>query len=254
MQYQTLSVFFLALLLFSFLNSLFSYSINFRTTCVLVTLSPYLEWNDFKNNSKSNVFLSFLLWLEYCCYIWSSATTHYLEILDKIQRSVCNDSDLASRLQSLSHRRDVVSLCLFYKYFCGNCSDVLSSLVPRLHEFKRTTKLTTRSHRFTVEITRCSRMFYSNNFFSRTSSLWNSFLISSFLRPTFKNLNAMSIAICSFIFLSLHFFSLKFSHFLSLPVAPAVIVALPHCLRWNDFKNVNFELWTLTMSNKPTSL
>lgn len=42
-------------------------------------------------------------------------------------------SNLLSRLKSRSHRRDVASPSLFYKYFHCNCSNNLLSLVPRLH-------------------------------------------------------------------------------------------------------------------------
>ncbi|CAE1293373.1 unnamed protein product [Acanthosepion pharaonis] len=82
--------------------------------------------------------------------------------------------ELESLLFSLSHRRAVASLCPFYKYFHGNCSDEVFSLVPRLHEFKRSSRLASRSHPFTVETVKCSRFFYTNSFMSRTSRLWNS--------------------------------------------------------------------------------
>ncbi|CAE1275264.1 unnamed protein product [Acanthosepion pharaonis] len=83
--------------------------------------------------------------MEYCCHIWPGSPSRavHLKVLDKIQRRICNviGPDLASRLQSLSHRRAIASLCLFYKYFHGNCSDELHLLVPKLHEFKRATRL-----------------------------------------------------------------------------------------------------------------
>lgn len=111
------------------------------------------------------------------------------------------------------------------------------SLMPRLHKFNCATRLATRSYHFTVELARCNHHLYSNSFFSRTSHLWN-FLAS--LPPTIlKNLNVKSIAIfclpefCSFI----SFYSLKSSHFLSLAVAPCVLVALLPCLWWNYLKN-----------------
>lgn len=57
---------------------------------------------------------------------------------------------MASRLQSLSHRCNVTSLCL--EIF----SNEFSTLVPRFHAFKRSTKLAARSHYFTPEIDRCN--------------------------------------------------------------------------------------------------
>lgn len=70
---------------------------------------------------------------EYCCYIRSGAFAERLELLDKIQRRICHmiGHDLASSLQSLSHRRAVDSFCLFYEYFHGNCSKELISQFPR---------------------------------------------------------------------------------------------------------------------------
>lgn len=58
--------------------------------------------------------------IEYCCHIWSDASARHLEILDKIQ-ILCNfiGPDLVSRLQSLSNRRNVISLC--FEYFHDNC-------------------------------------------------------------------------------------------------------------------------------------
>ncbi len=120
--------------------------------------------------------------MEYCCHIWSGAPSVCLGVLDRLQRRICNivGPALASRLQSLFHRRAVTSLCLFYKYFHGNCSEELHSLVPRRHEFQRLTRLASRSHLFTVETPKCSRLFYSNSFMSRTSRLWNSLPYSCF--------------------------------------------------------------------------
>lgn len=61
-----------------------------------------------------------------------------------------------------SHSRSMTSIFPLYNYFRGNFADELSSLLPRLHEFKRTFRLATGSHCITVEITRCNRNFYSN--------------------------------------------------------------------------------------------
>ncbi|CAE1157727.1 unnamed protein product [Acanthosepion pharaonis] len=50
--------------------------------------------------------------MEYCCHIWSGAPSVCLGVLDRLQRRICNmvGPTLASRLQSLSHRRTVASL------------------------------------------------------------------------------------------------------------------------------------------------
>ena len=90
--------------------------------------------------------------MEYCCHIWAGASARALGLLDRIQRRIVNlvGPALASQLHSLSHRRDVASLSLFYKYFHKQCSKELSALVPPPKTFHRRTRLATRSHRFTV--------------------------------------------------------------------------------------------------------
>ena len=70
--------------------------------------------------------------MEYCCHIWAGAPVSVLNMLDRIQRRVINmvGPKLSSNLQSLSHRRDVASLSLFYRYYNGLCSSEISALVP----------------------------------------------------------------------------------------------------------------------------
>ena len=114
--------------------------------------------------------------IEYCCHLWAGAPATCLSLLDRIQQRICNviGPNLSSKLDSLSHRRNVASLSLFYKYFHGHCSSELSSLVPRLRTFQRSTRLATSSHKLTVQLPTCHKSLYSNSFFPRTSALWNS--------------------------------------------------------------------------------
>lgn len=71
--------------------------------------------------------------------------------------------NLVSQLQSLSNHQNVVSLCLF-KYVHDNCSNELSMLQPRLHEYKRNTRLVVMSHNFIIEISNCNRVLYETQF------------------------------------------------------------------------------------------
>lgn len=97
--------------------------------------------------------------------IWSSVPSIYL---DQIQSSICN---LICRDCQLDFNRIPTSVmwlaCLIYRYFQDNSSNKISSLIPGLHEFKRTASLLIRSHRFTVELIKYNRNFCSNIFFSR---------------------------------------------------------------------------------------
>ena len=53
--------------------------------------------------------------IEYCCHVWAGAPSCYLELLDKLQKWICRTIGplLASSLEPLAHRRNVISLSLF---------------------------------------------------------------------------------------------------------------------------------------------
>lgn len=137
--------------------------------------------------------------MEYCCHVWAGSSSNVLSLLDKVQRRICNiiGPDLAIKLQPLCHRRNVASLSLFYKYYHGRCSDEISSLVPPPKIAKRNTRLSTRSHPFTVSVPLCKKAFYSNSFFPRTSVLWNS--LPSYCFPDVYNLNVFKSRVNRFL-------------------------------------------------------
>ena len=92
------------------------------------------------------------LCIEHCCHVWAGATSCYLELLDKLQKRICRtvSPSLATSLEPLAHRRNVVSLSLFYGYYFGRCS---SEQVLKWFHFLS---------------------FHVNNFFPRTAKHWNS--------------------------------------------------------------------------------
>ena len=53
--------------------------------------------------------------MEYCCHVWASAPSCYLELLDKLQKWICRNvgPSLAASLKPLAHRQNVASLSLF---------------------------------------------------------------------------------------------------------------------------------------------
>ena len=120
--------------------------------------------------------------MEYCSHIWAGAPAKYLSTLDKIQKRIVNlvGPELGSVLHTLSHRRTVASLSLFYKYFHQQCSRELSDLVPPLRNFRQDLRCADESHRYTVALPRCKRCFYASSFFPRTSALWNDLPVSCF--------------------------------------------------------------------------
>ena len=54
--------------------------------------------------------------MEYCCHVWASAPSCYLELLDKLQKWICRTAgpSLAASLEPLAHRRHVTSLIIVF--------------------------------------------------------------------------------------------------------------------------------------------
>ena len=79
--------------------------------------------------------------MEYCCHVWASAPSCYLELLDKLQKRICRTvgHSLATSLEPLAHCRKVASLSLFYRYYFGRCSSELAELVALRYSRGRTT-------------------------------------------------------------------------------------------------------------------
>ena len=70
--------------------------------------------------------------MEYCCDVWAGAPGCYLELLDKLQKRICRTAGPShtASLKPLTHRRNVASLSLFYRYYFGRCSFELAQLFP----------------------------------------------------------------------------------------------------------------------------
>ena len=113
--------------------------------------------------------------LEYCCHIWAGAPISSLNILDRVQRRLFNllGENLYSKLQPLSHRREVASLSLFYRYFHGHCSEDLASLMPRRYSSFNSSIQTHRSglNNWAVYLPRRNTSTYSNSFIPRTAAI-----------------------------------------------------------------------------------
>ena len=114
--------------------------------------------------------------LEYCSHLWSKSAVSGTTLLDRIQKRVCNliGPQLSQKLEPLSHRRDVSSLSLFYRYQNGLCSSQLHRAVPPLKQHRRQLRSTDSSHKLTLEVPRCRTTHYQTSFFPQTSTLWNS--------------------------------------------------------------------------------
>ena len=113
--------------------------------------------------------------MEYCCHIWGGAAQTSLSCLDRVQRRLryLVGDELFSTLPPLSHRRDVASLSLFYRYYNGKCSKELHSLIPPKKEFGRETRLSRKSHEHTLSIPTVGNKYHGQSFIPRTSKQWN---------------------------------------------------------------------------------
>ena len=116
--------------------------------------------------------------MEYCCHLWAGCSQHALSSLDRIQsrmRGLVGDELFAS-LQPLSHRRNVAGLSLFYRYFQGDCSEELHSLVPKKREFPVHTRFseTCELHPHFLDLPRARTESHSKSFFPRVAAMWNS--------------------------------------------------------------------------------
>ena len=120
--------------------------------------------------------------MEYCCHVWAGIPSCYLELLDKLQKRIFRilGPSLACSLKPLTHRRDVASFSLFYRYYFGRCSSGLAQLVPLPDSRVRSTRYSDRLDDFSVTIPRCYKEVYANSFFPRTARLWNSLPIECF--------------------------------------------------------------------------
>ena len=103
----------------------------------------------------------------------------YLNMLDKIQKLIFSSvgTSLAASLKTLAHRRNVVSLSLFFRYYSDRRSSELElvDLVSRPHSRGRSTIYSNRLHDFSVNIRRSYKDIHANNFFLHTAGLWNYF-------------------------------------------------------------------------------
>ena len=119
--------------------------------------------------------------MEHCCHILAGAPSCYLELLDKLQRRMCRtvSSSLATSLglplsTTLTHRQNVASLSLFYRYFFGRCSSELAQLVLLPFSRGRSTRYSDRLCEFCVAIPRCCKDVYVRSFFPHTARLGRS--------------------------------------------------------------------------------
>ena len=110
--------------------------------------------------------------LEYCSHVWGGSPKSSLHLLDRVQSNairLINNPNLTNSLQSLSHRRLVVDLSIFNRYFHGHCSQEIKTIIPDPVRRVRTTRSSTYSHPFQVTLPNLRALSHKSSFIPRTS-------------------------------------------------------------------------------------
>lgn len=113
--------------------------------------------------------------MEYCSHIWGSSPG--VELLDRVESKafrLISSPPLTDPLPSLSLRRDVASLSLFYRYYFGRCSTELHNCIPTPLVRPRATRQASQAHKYSVALCQTRIERYSKSFFPAASVRWNS--------------------------------------------------------------------------------
>ena len=119
-----------------------------------------------------------------------------------------NNPNLINSLQSLSHRRLVADISIFYRYFHGHCSQEIKNIIPDSVRPVRTFRSSTYSHPFQVALPNPRTLSHKSSFTPRTSQLWNSLPPTTF--PESYNLSSFKSNINKLDLCSPHFLSFSF--------------------------------------------
>ena len=84
------------------------------------------------------------------------------------------NSPLTDCLDYLSHRCNIASLSLFYRYFHPDCSSELANCMPTHLPRPRCTRFSTSSHPYFVHLSNARVNQYLHSFIPYTGKLWNS--------------------------------------------------------------------------------
>ena len=119
--------------------------------------------------------------LEYCSHVWGGAPKSTLHLLDKIQsKAIRLINNLTNSLQSLSYRRLVADLPIFYHGFQGHCCPTIKSIISDPVRHVQTTRSSIHSHPFQVTLPNPRTLAHKSSFIPRTSQPWNSLPPTSF--------------------------------------------------------------------------
>ena len=122
--------------------------------------------------------------VEFCCHVWASSASNYLEMLEKLQEWICRTvgPSHAASLECLANHQNVSSLSLFYRYhFVDVHLNWLSWFHFLILEGGLLVILVNILYDFSVTILRFYKDVYVNCFFPCTARLRNYLPIECFL-------------------------------------------------------------------------
>ncbi|KAL7638527.1 UNVERIFIED_CONTAM: hypothetical protein RMT77_011097 [Armadillidium vulgare] len=119
--------------------------------------------------------------MEYVSHIWGGSThTALLKKVESRAFRLINTPALTNSLQSLSSRRIVASLSLYYRYYNGHCSSELFRRIPPPLKRDNATRLSTQSHHFSVQLSDPRLNRYTQSYMYSTGKVWNTLPLSIF--------------------------------------------------------------------------
>ncbi|KAL7631471.1 UNVERIFIED_CONTAM: hypothetical protein RMT77_018228 [Armadillidium vulgare] len=119
--------------------------------------------------------------MEYASHIWGGSThTALLEKVESRAFRLINSPALTNSLQSLSSRRIVASLSLYYRYNNGHCSSELSRRIPPPPRRARATRLSTQSYPFSIQLSDPRLNRYAHSYMYSTGKVSNTLPLSVF--------------------------------------------------------------------------
>ena len=128
--------------------------------------------------------------MEYSSHVWGGSCQSHLQLLDKVESKafhLINSPILTDNLQTLSERRSVATLSLFYRYYNKHCSSELANHVGKSYKPVRETRWTSSVHSHIIRPF-CPRLnICKRSFLYRSVSMWNT--LPSDVFPALYNIN-----------------------------------------------------------------
>ena len=129
--------------------------------------------------------------MEYASPIWSGAGNTALGILCRLQRKALRllniEDPINAGIYPLELRRDVATLCTFYRHFFFKPSLEIGTIIPPVFASSRTTRSSSTAHPYCVTIPRSRTHLHQSSYVPRACRLWNS--LPAHIFPTIPNMD-----------------------------------------------------------------